>query len=88
VRVFLPAGRFVIYAGLGFLYSVARAEVELARGAHASRSLTIRREVDTTGWAAMDTHVHTGAFAGHGDAAIEERMQTIAGEGIELPVST
>jgi hypothetical protein len=88
VRLSLPAGRYVIYAGRGFEYSVARAEVELARGAHASRSLTIRREVDTTGWAAMDTHVHTGAFAGHGDAAIEERMLTIAGEGIELPVST
>jgi hypothetical protein len=88
VRLKLPAGRYVIYAGRGFEYSVARAEVELALGSHASRSLTIRREVDTTGWAAMDTHVHTGAFAGHGDAAIEERMLTIAGEGIELPVST
>ena len=88
VRLSLPAGRYVIYAGRGFEYSVARAEVELAQGTHASRSLTIRREVDTTGWAAMDTHVHTGAFAGHGDAAIEERMLTIAGEGVELPVST
>jgi hypothetical protein len=44
--------------------------------------------VDTAGWAAMDTHVHTGTFARHGDATAEERMLTITGEGIELPVST
>ncbi|MGH9370562.1 MAG: CehA/McbA family metallohydrolase [Vicinamibacterales bacterium] len=87
-RLKLPAGAYVIYAGRGFEYSVARVTVDLARGAHASRQLTLTREVDTSGWAAMDTHVHTGTFARHGDADIAERMLTIAGEGIELPVST
>jgi hypothetical protein len=87
-RLQLPAGAYVIYAGRGFEYSVARTTVEVARGAHASRRLTLRREVETSGWAAMDTHVHTGTFARHGDADIAERMLTIAGEGIELPVST
>jgi hypothetical protein len=58
------------------------------KGSHASRKLTIRREVETPGWAAMDAHVHTGTFAHYGDAGIDERMLTIAGEGIELPVST
>ena len=87
VRLKLPAGRYVIYAGRGFEYSVARTDVDLAPGANLSRRLSIRREVDTAGWAAMDTHVHTGTFARHGDAGIDERMLTIAGEGIELPVS-
>jgi hypothetical protein len=62
--------------------------VHVARGETVARRLTIRREVDTTGWVAMDTHLHTGTFARHGDASIAERMLTIAGEGIELPVST
>jgi hypothetical protein len=88
VRLNLPAGRYVIYAGRGFEYSVASVEVELSSGSEVSRRLTIRREVDTSGWAAMDTHVHTGTFARHGDATIDERMVTMAGEGIELPVST
>jgi hypothetical protein len=88
VRLKLPAGRYVISAGRGFEYSLASVDVELARGSHASRRLAIRREVDTAGWAAMDTHVHTGTIARHGDADIGERMLTIAGEGIELPVST
>ncbi len=87
VRLTLPAGRYVIYAGRGFEYSVDRIVVDLARGATASHRLAIRREVDTTGWAAMDTHVHTATFARHGDATIDERMLTLAGEGIELPVS-
>jgi hypothetical protein len=88
VRLKLPAGRYVIYAGRGFEYSVGRSEVHLVEGAHVSRRLSIRREVDTRGWVAMDPHVHTGTFARHGDAAIHERMLTIAAEGIELPVST
>jgi hypothetical protein len=87
-RLRVPAGRYVIHAGRGFEYSVARVAVAVASGETASHRLTIRREVDTTGWAAMDTHVHTGTFARHGDASIGERMPTIAGEGIELPVST
>ena len=84
----LPAGRYVIYAGRGFEYGVARADVDLRAGTNPPLQLAIRRDVDTAGWAAMDTHVHTGTFARHGDAAIHERMLTLAGEGIELPVST
>jgi hypothetical protein len=87
VRLKLPAGRYVVHAGRGFEYSVASVDLTLARGSNGSRTLAIRRDVDTAGWAAMDTHVHTGTFARHGDAAIEERMLTIAGEGVELPVS-
>jgi hypothetical protein len=86
-RLQLPAGRYTIYAGRGFEYGVDRVAVDLASGAHVSRRLTIRREVDTAGWAAMDTHVHTATYARHGDATIAERMLTLAGEGIELPVS-
>jgi hypothetical protein len=87
-RLTLPAGRYVIAAGRGFEYGVDRARIDVARGQTVSRRLAIRREVDTRGWAAMDTHVHTATFARHGDASIAERMLTIAGEGIELPVSS
>ncbi len=86
-RLRLPAGRYVVYAGRGFEYSVDRIAVDVASGAAVTHRLTIRRDVDTAGWAAMDTHVHTGTFARHGDATIDERMLTLAGEGIELPVS-
>jgi hypothetical protein len=32
--------------------------------------------------------VHTFTHSGHGDATIDERMLTLAGEGLELPVAT
>src|SRR6185369_15361008 len=33
-------------------------------------------------------HTHTLTHSGHGDATVEERMVTLAGEGIELPIAT
>ena len=50
--------------------------------------LAIRREVPTEGLVACDTHVHTLTHSGHGDATIDERAVTLAGEGIELPIAT
>ena len=50
--------------------------------------LAIRREVPTDGLIACDTHVHTFTHSGHGDAKVEERAITLAGEGIELPIAT
>ena len=84
----VPAGRYTIFAGRGFEYSLARVEVTVAAGETAKSSLTIRREVPTEGYVACDTHVHTLTHSGHGDATIEERMITLAGEGIELPIAT
>lgn len=84
----VPAGRYTIFAGRGFEYSLARAEVTVGAGETAKRSLAIRREVPTEGYVACDPHVHTLTHSGHGDATIEERMITLAGEGIELPIAT
>ena len=50
--------------------------------------MSIGQEVPTEGWISSDTHIHTYTYSGHGDASIEERAITIAGEGIELPVMT
>ena len=35
---------------------------------------------------ASDTHVHVLKYSKHGDIQLDERMVTIAGEGIELPL--
>ena len=78
-----------VIAGRGFEWSID----ERTFRAEAARSpvkinLAIHRQVPTSGWVACDTHVHTLTFSGHGDSSIEERMITIAGEGIELPIAT
>ncbi len=84
----LPAGKYTIYAGRGFEYSLAAADVTLAAGDEKSLKLSIRRETPTEGYVACDTHVHTLTHSGHGDATVQERMITLAAEGIELPIAT
>jgi hypothetical protein len=83
----LPPGKYTLYATRGMEYSLARQKLNITSGT-TSINLTLEREVDTSGYVAVDTHVHTLTFSGHGDATAEERMVTIAGEGIEAPVST
>ena len=84
----LLPGDYTIYASRGFEYSLASSNVNLKSGQTATVNLQIEREVQTRGLVSCDTHVHTFSYAKHGDATIEERMLTIAGEGVELPVST
>jgi len=84
----LPPGEYVLHAGRGFEWSVERVQVSVGAGETKSVTLKPRREVVTDGWIAADSHIHTLTHSGHGDAKIEERMLTIAGEGIELAIAT
>jgi hypothetical protein len=87
----LPMGRYTVYVGRGFEYSVSTQHVMVAHdiGTIPNRiNVALRREVDTADYVASDTHVHTFTFSRHGDATDEERAITLAGEGIELPIAT
>jgi hypothetical protein len=84
----LPAGRYVVTAGRGFEYSLAKEEIVVSAGETVRRRFTLRREAPLEGYAACDTHIHTLTFSGHGDCTIDERMITLAAEGIELPIAT
>ena len=84
----LPAGKYTVYAGRGFEYSLAQVELTLTAAQTERRTLAIRREVDTADYVACDTHIHTLTHSGHGDATLAERLITLAGEGIELPIAT
>jgi hypothetical protein len=87
-RLSVGAGDYVLYASRGFEYSVATERLKLAAGDQRAVALQIRREVPTPGFVAADSHIHTLTFSKHGDATIDERMLTIAGEGIEVAVAT
>ena len=84
----LPAGEYTVFAGRGFLYGIDSVRIVLRSGDTARKTLTIRREVSLPGYVSCDTHVHTLTHSGHGDATVEERVLTIAGEGLELPIAT
>jgi hypothetical protein len=84
----VPPGKYKIYATRGFEYGVDSATLVLQKADHTDRTLVIKREVNTEGWVSADTHLHSLTYSGHGDASIEERAITIAGEGIEVPIIT
>lgn len=87
-RLGLQAGSYQIIAGRGFEWGIDSASLTIRKGSHEKLTLTIHREVPTEGLASCDTHVHTFTYSRHGDATMEERIITTAGEGIELPIAT
>jgi hypothetical protein len=87
-RITIAPGEYRITAGRGFEYSAASTMIKIAAGETAKRTLVLEKQVETDQWIACDTHVHTVTHSGHGDCTIEERMATLAGEGIELPIAT
>ena len=88
VKLGLLPGDYTIYASRGFEYSVATQRIAVVSGRVTPVSLAIERQVPTPGLIACDTHIHTLTYSKHGDATLDERMITIAGEGIELAVAT
>ena len=84
----LSPGDYILHAGRGFEWSIDRRAISLRAGETKQVPMRLLREVPTAGWIAADSHIHTLTHSGHGDAKIEERMLTIAGEGIELAVAT
>jgi hypothetical protein len=87
-RIQLLAGNYTVFASRGPEYNVATQAVSVAKGSPINVDLKIMREVPTPGLVSCDTHVHTFTHAKHGDATSNERMLTIAGEALELPIST
>ncbi|MCC9599539.1 CehA/McbA family metallohydrolase [Stieleria sp. JC731] len=87
-KVDLPAGRYRLFASRGFEYERDAVDIEIQKGNESDVEMAIDRQVDTEGWVACDTHIHTLTHSGHGDSSIQERVVTIAGEGIELAIAT
>ena len=87
-RIGLESGEYNIWAGRGFEYGISKTTIKIKPGDRIERTLQIRREVPTPGLVSCDTHIHTVTHSGHGDSNMPERMITIAGEGIELPIAT
>lgn len=84
----LPPGDYLVSATHGTEWSMAESKLRVAPGETASVQLSLRRELHTPGFIAADTHIHTLTFSGHGDASAEERMVTLAAEGVELAIAT
>lgn len=79
--------QLTIYATRGPEWSVAEQQVHSGQSQDVTE-LSLFREINTDGWLSVDTHLHTLTFSGHGDASIEERVRTLAGEGLDVAIAT
>ncbi|PCJ52692.1 MAG: hypothetical protein COA70_11910 [Planctomycetota bacterium] len=84
----LAAGQYKVYATHGMEWSVAELKLNHSFAPQEAAALQIQHEVDTTGWLSADTHIHTVTFSGHGDASLQERVLTLAGEGLDIAIAT
>ncbi|MBT3339613.1 MAG: PHP domain-containing protein [Planctomycetes bacterium] len=84
----IGAGTWSIWASRGMEWGVDSATLTIAASAPQPIGLTLKREVDTAGYVASDTHIHTVTASGHGDATTWERVHSLAGEGVELAIAT
>ncbi len=85
----LLPGRYRVHATRGVEWGKDEADFALDSSSDLTEvTLTLSPEVDTTGYVACDTHIHTFTHSGHGDASVKERLVTLAGEGVELAIAT
>lgn len=84
----IPQGEYKVYASRGFEYGVDSMTLNATTQTPVHKRLTVKHEVSLPNWKGMDPHVHTREFSGHGDASMNERMITIAGEGLAYAVIT
>jgi hypothetical protein len=87
-RIGLPAGVYRMYASRGFEYSAPSRRLRLYPGGRVPVTFQIVREAPVPGMISLDTHIHTLELSGHGDASVEERVLTAAGEGLGAIVVT
>jgi len=81
--------RYEIYCGRGFEYGLETRTIEISGETDpVALDFTLRREVATPGLIACDPHLHTFEHDRHGDCTLTERLISVAGEGVELAIST
>lgn len=83
----LPGGEHTITVTRGPEYTVDRRVVNVVADGEQQVTLSLRRVVDTPGWAACDFHVHAqGSFDSHVPAA--ERVRSLLAAGLDFAVPT
>ena len=80
-------GEYDVVSSRGPEYEVATSRVNVRAADAVTVSHRIRRVVDTTGWMALDSHIHSRKSI-DSDMDLDERVRSLAAEGVELAVST
>ena len=86
--VALPPGTYAVDVSRGVEYDAYSAvDLELADGAEIAVPAVLERVVDTAGWIAVDSHLHSEMSA-DSRIPLADRLRAVAGEGVEVAIST
>ncbi len=80
-------GEYDIVSSRGPEYDTVTTRVSVRSGEAASVQHRLRRVVDTAGWMALDSHIHSRKSI-DSDMDLDERVRALAAEGVEIAVST
>ncbi len=80
-------GTYDVFVGRGPEYELVSQRVTVASGNTTTVSQELKRAIDTTGWIAADTHIHSRNSI-DSSMTIDERVSALAAEGLEWVVST
>ena len=81
-------GRYDVIVSRGYEYSLHREYgLELRSGGVAKVEALIDREIDTSGWMSIDTHLHAIPSFDSG-MPLDERVKAAAAEGLDFAVAT
>ncbi|MBI2374025.1 MAG: CehA/McbA family metallohydrolase [Deltaproteobacteria bacterium] len=83
----LPEGHYEVYVSRGLEYEAHHAELDVRPGTPARLDAKLVRSVDTPGWLATDTHIHSQLSPDSPDL-FPFKVKTMVVEGLELPIST
>jgi len=80
-------GEYEVVSSRGPEYNLARSTVRVRAAETATVVHQIDRVVDTRGWMAMDSHIHSKQSIDSG-MDLDERVISVAAEGVEIAVAT
>lgn len=80
-------GTYDVYASRGMEYGVDLVQVTVTAGNTSTAAFKLKRSVKTKDAISVDSHIHTGRSVDTG-AAVRDRVQSFAAEGVEVMIST
>jgi hypothetical protein len=80
-------GEYEVVSSRGPEYDTMSTRVSVGPAQAVTVEHRLRHVVDTTGWMALDSHVHSRASI-DSDMDLDERVRALAAEGVEIAVST
>ena len=86
LEIELMAGRYLVNASYGPLYTTEGQVLEILEGQKSDVTFCLKKAVDLRGYIALDPHLHT--INSDGTLSVPERIKSIVAENLEAAIAT